>query len=62
MLHPCQLPVLLFDGNLVDINSLLKPSLTLGELDIIPTHLPLSHPSILSESPVFKTVSPPPLP
>lgn len=47
--------------NLIDIHPVLEPPLRLGNLDIVPAHLPLAHPAILGERPVLEPVAPLPL-
>lgn len=53
--------MLFINLDFIHINSILIPPLFIRDFNIIPAHLPLSHPSILSERPVFKSISPPPL-
>jgi hypothetical protein len=47
--------------NGIDINAILEPALLLGDLNIISTHLPLAHDSILPERPVFESITALPL-
>ena len=61
ILFPSILPVFLIDSNFVDINSLLEPSLSVSELNVISAHLSLPHSPILGKSPVLKPIGPPPL-
>lgn len=53
--------MLLTDLNFVDIYSLSKPPLALTQKDIIATHLPLSHFTIIRERPVFEPIASLPL-
>jgi hypothetical protein len=53
--------MLLGDINLVHIYSFYEPPVTLRQLDVIPAHLPLPHPPILSERPILKSVTALPL-
>jgi hypothetical protein len=53
--------VLLRNLNLIHINTFLEPTFRVGELDIIPTHLSLPHPTIFCIGPIFETISSPPL-
>jgi hypothetical protein len=41
----------------IDIHTILEPALLFRKFDIIPTHLPLAHPTILRERPVFETIA-----
>jgi hypothetical protein len=56
-----ELPMLLLDGNFIHINTLFEPSLVISKLRIVPTHLPLPHPSVFCERPILKAVGSPPL-
>lgn len=53
--------MLLANGHLVHIYSLGEPPLTLGQLDIVTTHLPLPHSSILRKRPVLEAIAALPL-
>lgn len=53
--------MLFFDGNRVDVNSILKPSFLVRYLDVVAAHLPLAHESVLGKRPVLQAVRPPPL-
>lgn len=50
-------------GNLhrVHINSILEPTLSLADLDVVTTHLSLAHLAVLGKGPVFETITPHPL-
>jgi hypothetical protein len=50
-------PMLLLDINSIDINPILEPALLGLNLYIIPAHLPLPHPAILSKRPVFQAIT-----
>ena len=43
------------------VDAILEPALVFGDLDIIPTHLPLTHNTILAKGPVFQTITALPL-
>lgn len=45
----------------IDVDSILEPALLGRDLNIIPAHLPLSHPTILRERPVLETITTLPL-
>jgi len=49
------------NGHLIHIHALLEPPILLLQLDIIPTHLTLSHHTILPERPILKTITTLPL-
>lgn len=44
--------------NSVHIHTVYEPPLSLGNLDIIPAHLPLPHLAISRESPVLEPIAP----
>lgn len=56
-----RLPMRLGDIHFIDIHSLLEPPLSFLDLDIIPAHLPLTHPTIFRKSPILKTIASLPL-
>lgn len=47
--------------NFVHIHPILEPPFIIRDLNIISAHLPFPHPSVLLESPIFKTVTSVPL-
>lgn len=55
------LPVRLVDWYRVDIDTIFKPSLIMRDLDIVTTHLSLSHASVVGKCPVFETIRTKPL-
>jgi hypothetical protein len=55
-------PVFRTYRDFINIDTILEPSFSIRDLDIISTHLSLPHPSILLESPIFKTITSIPLP
>ncbi len=59
--HALHLPVLLLNRDFIHIHSVFEPSLLIGDLDIVSTHLSLPHAAIFREGPIFKTISPPPV-
>jgi hypothetical protein len=61
MKMPNPLPVFLADIYLVYIHAVHEPPLALLQLDVIATHLPLSHPPIFSECPILQTITSLPL-
>jgi hypothetical protein len=50
-------------GNLhrVYVDAFLEPSLSLADLDVVTTHLPLAHLAIFGKSPIFETITSRPL-
>lgn len=56
------LPMLLANGNFIDVDTIYEPSLRSCNFDIVSTHLSFSHLSILCKGPVLKSICPPPLP
>ena len=59
--QPKDSPMLLRDVDSIHVHTILEPSVTLGDLDVITTHLPLAHPSIVGERPVLETIASLPL-
>lgn len=55
------LPVLLVDLDLIHIHAFCEPSLTVCNLDIVSTHLSLTHASIVGKCPILETIRTPPL-
>ena len=53
--------MLLRDIDSIDIDSILEPALFGRDLNIIPTHLPLTHPAILCKCPVLEAITTLPL-
>lgn len=53
--------MLLPNHHSININPIPKPPPLLPNLNIVPTHLPLPHPPILSKSPILKPVASLPL-
>jgi hypothetical protein len=53
--------MLLRDIDSIDIDSIFEPPLFRRDLNIIPAHLPLSHPAILCKRPVFEAIATLPL-
>lgn len=49
------------DIDLVNINPLPEPPLITPNLNIVPTHLSFSHPSVFRKCPIFETIASPPL-
>ena len=52
-----RIPVLFRDLDFINIHALLEPPLILGDLDIIPTHLPLPHTPILCKRPILQSIT-----
>jgi len=55
------LPMLLWYLHWIDINTILEPPLFVRDLDVVSTHLTLSHAAVGSEGPVFEAVGAVPL-
>jgi hypothetical protein len=55
------LPVLLVDGNGVDVHITLEPPLLVRNLDVVTTHHPLPHEPVIRKCPVLEPIGPPPL-
>lgn len=53
--------MLLRDVHSVHINTILEPPPFFGNLEVVTTHLPLSHPAILSKRPVLEAITSLPL-
>ena len=53
--------MLLRDVDSIDIHSILEPALFGRNINIITTHLPFAHTTIICESPVLQTITPLPL-
>jgi len=59
--HQQQSPMLLRDIDNIDIDSILEPALFGRDLNIVPAHLPLPHPTILCKRPVLEAITTLPL-
>lgn len=59
--RPWYLPVLLADLDRIHVDAVLEPALLVGDLDVVPAHLPLPHQAVVGKRPVLEPVGPPPL-
>lgn len=57
----CSSPMLRSNVHSVDIHAILEPTLLLVDLDVVSTHLPLLHQSILVKGPILESIASPPL-
>lgn len=54
-------PMLLGDLHHINIHALLEPPLVVSNLDVVAAHLPLSHPTVFREGPIFEAIASVPL-